>query len=44
VLYFETPEGKVARNKLTEILGGMRKQEQHKQNRYYVPRIKEDLK
>lgn len=42
VLYFETPEGRVARNKLTEILGGMRKQEQHKQNRYYVPRIKQE--
>lgn len=42
VLYFETPEGKAARSKLTDILGGMRKQEQHKQNRYYVPRIKQE--
>lgn len=42
VLFFESQEGKILRNRLTEILGGMRKQEQHKQNRYYVPRIKQE--
>lgn len=42
IAYFDSEEGRKARNKLTEILGAMRKQEQHKQNRYYVPRFKED--
>ena len=40
--YFVCSEGKVVIHKLEEILGDMRKQEKQKQNRIYVPRIKDE--
>ncbi len=41
--FFVSSEGKAVMHRLEEILGDMRKQEKHKQNRFYVPRVKDDV-
>lgn len=38
--FITSPEGRITIHQFEDILGQMRKQEKHQQNRIYIPRIK----